>query len=249
MNGTTRDSSQDALILSAKEEVRDHLLVTMLTHDDGVRRATLFGGRKSRLRALVSPWHTGKIWLYGQNPGSAKITDFDARKYRHTFRENLDKARSASVASELVIKTRGAGGSKKCWTLANGFLDGLDMCRDDGILPALMRFLWRYLDVLGVRPALDFCAGCGEPLAGFERITLDSMENGFVCPACARAGGIGLTRETADYLRAVSALDARESRKLPLSIEAGACLRTALFALISEAAGEHLKTLDWTHWA
>ncbi|GMO50004.1 MAG: DNA repair protein RecO C-terminal domain-containing protein [Treponemataceae bacterium] len=249
----TRDIFHDALILFAKEEVRDNLSVIMLTQDDGVKRATLFGGRKSRLRALVSPWHTGKIWLYEQNPGNAKITDFDAQKYRHSFRENLGKAGAASVASELVIKTKGAGGSKKCWILANGFLDGLDICGDDDILPGLMRFLWRYLDLLGVQPALDFCACCGEPLADSAVIAFDSKENGFMCADCARystgspagADGIELMDETADYLRAVSALESRESRKLPLSAEAAACLKTALFYLICEAAGERLKTLDF----
>jgi DNA repair protein RecO (recombination protein O) len=233
--------------------MQDHLSVTMLTQNDGVRYATLFGGRKSKFRALVTPWHTGTIWLYEQNPQrSLKITDFDVQKYRHTFRESLYKTQAASLVSELVIKTKGAGDTKKCWVLVNGFLDGLDLVSDDEASPALLRFLWRYLDILGIQPALELCALCGEPLVNERQnaVLFNSAENGFVCPSCAAGmrqtaeNDLSLTQEALLYLNAVSTRNARESRRIALSDQAKDSLKRVLFFLISAAAGERLKTLE-----
>jgi len=252
----TRDSSTDALILSVKEAVQDNLFVTLLTHTSGVKNATLFGGRKSRLRALVSPWHTGKIWIYEQKQmHSVKITDFDVEKYRHTFRESLYKTQAASLVSELVIKTRGAGEAKKCWVLVNAFLDGLDRVSDVQAPPALLRFLWRYLDILGLQPPLDACAVCEETLVneGQNTVLFNYTENGFLCPSCAASvprntaaleNAFELSAEAFLYLHAVTKLEARESRNIALSFEAIDCLKRVLFFLITAASGERLKTLE-----
>jgi DNA repair protein RecO (recombination protein O) len=259
----TRES--DALILACKETLPGHLSVTFLARGGGERpdsgpehgqsevaQAMLFGGRKSRLRALVSPWHTGRIWLYEQKAEQpAKITDFDAQKYRHTFRENFYKAQAATLVSFLVIHTKAAGGSPQCWPLVNAFLDGLDRVDEAAAGSALARFLWRYLDILGLQPALYACVSCGKPLAEHEGGLFSPEENGFLCPDCARRPlspeGSGcmeaffLPNEGISYLAAVSSLEAKESRKITLSGETEKILKRFLFFLITLATGESLQ--------
>jgi DNA repair protein RecO (recombination protein O) len=124
-------------------------------------------------------------------------------------------------------------------------LDGLDKSSEEDVPPALIRFLWRYLDLLGVQPSAEFCAKCGEAFSA--DVSFDAKENGFVCGDCAPRpdDGIRPTREAMEYLRAVSSLEARESRKLELGADARVCLEQALFRLISWAAGERLKTLEF----
>ena len=262
----SRDFSLDALVLSAVEEARGHLWVVLLTGNSEIKRVTLFGGRKSRLRAVVSPWHTGKIWLYAQNEQNIKITDFDAHKLRAALRENLYKTHAASLVSELLIATRGAGGAPGCWQLVNGFLDGLNRVGEEETLPALFRFLWRFLDLLGLQPQIERCASCGARLfsggellesAAGEPVLFSAGEHGFVCRDCSssftghhapRGFDSVLTRDALVYLQAVTLLDARESRRISLDAAARDCLKQFLFSQITHAAGERLKTLDIALW-
>jgi DNA repair protein RecO (recombination protein O) len=196
---------------------------------------------------MVSPWHTGRIWLYGQKSGGAeKITDFDVERYRHTFRESFPKAQAASLVSELVIKTKAAGGAPRCWVLVNAFLDGLDRAAEEETGAALARFLWRYLDALGLQPPLDACVACGRPFGAGDSLVYAAGENGFLCPECAPSagGGPSLSGEGAAYLRALSSLGAKEARNIPLSAGEEGRLKGFLFFLIQAACGERFKTLE-----
>lgn len=207
-----RNVSKEALVLSVKETAQDNRSVRILTKD-GMEWATLFGGPKSKLRGAVSPWNRGVAYIYkNEEKQSAKITDFDVKKYHPTFRESLFKSFAASLAGEIVLKSSAAGSPEQCYVLLNGFLDGMDLLGEDEARLGLLRFLWRYLDLLGVRPQTQFCARCqkeffsGKPAAndgaaaapssnyyqsalesaaGGKRLALYSpAENSFVCQDC-----------------------------------------------------------------
>ncbi len=155
-----RNVSKEALVLSVKETAQDNRSVRILTKD-GMEWATLFGGPKSKLRGAVSPWNRGVAYIYkNEEKQSAKITDFDVKKYHPTFRESLFKSFAASLAGEIVLKSSAAGSPEQCYVLLNGFLDGMDLLGEDEARLGLLRFLWRYLDLLGVRPQTQCCARC-----------------------------------------------------------------------------------------
>ena len=99
-----RNSRIDALVLAVKPTSLDNRSVCLLTKD-GIEWATLFGGPKSKLRGAVSPWNSGVAYLYkNEEKGSAKITDFDVKKYHPTFRENLFKSFAAALAGDLPLE-------------------------------------------------------------------------------------------------------------------------------------------------
>lgn len=155
-----RNVSKEALVLSVKETAQDNRSVRLLTKE-GMEWATLFGGPKSKLRGAVSPWNRGVAYIYkNEEKQSAKITDFDVKKYHPTFRESLFKSFAASLAGEIVLKSSAAGSPEQCYVLLNGFLDGMDLLGEDEARLGLLRFLWRYLDLLGVRPQTQFCSRC-----------------------------------------------------------------------------------------
>ena len=208
-----RNVSKEALVLSVKETAQDNRSVRLLTKE-GMEWATLFGGPKSKLRGAVSPWNRGFAYLYkNEEKASCKITDFDVQKYHPTFRESLFKSFAASLAGEIVLKSSAAGSPEQCYVLLNGFLDGMDLLGEDEARLGLLRFLWRYLDLLGVRPQTQFCARCQkeffsesqpaandglsaasssnysesalESMAGGKRLALYSpSEASFVCADC-----------------------------------------------------------------
>jgi DNA repair protein RecO (recombination protein O) len=151
-----RSSSSEALVLGVRNGLSDHRIVTLLEAETGVFQAMLFGGPKSALRSRVSPWHSGTLWLYSADKaGLPKIIDFDPRAFRIGLRENLLKACNANIACEVVIKSSGAGSPGPAWRLTTAFLDGLETAPLDDCTPALLRFLWRYLILLGVAPDIE----------------------------------------------------------------------------------------------
>ena len=173
-----RNVSKEALVLSVKETAQDNRSVRILTKD-GMEWVTLFGGPKSKLRGAVSPWNRGVAYIYkNEEKQSAKITDFDVKKYHPTFRESLFKSFAASLAGEIVLKSSAAGSPEQCYVLLNGFLDGMDLLGEDEARLGLLRFLWRYLDLLGVRPQTRFCARCQKVFFAGSAASSDGTASG-----------------------------------------------------------------------
>ena len=188
-----RNFSTPALILSVQMSGESNRRVTVFSPSEGIFFATLYGGPKSKMRALVSPMNSGILYLYRDEvKNQTKITDFDVKNYHLSFRENLFKTYAASFVTELLIKTKCAGSNQESWKIINGFLDGIELSDENEARLGLVRFLWRYLGLLGVRPDSKYCCSCASSLHG-DKFNGDSLslryffareENAFVCPDC-----------------------------------------------------------------
>ncbi|AEE16521.1 DNA repair protein RecO [Treponema brennaborense] len=262
----SRHSSVSALVLTSRQAGEDNRIITLLSPVLGVFDAMLYGGRKSKLRALVSPWHSGTVWLYtDESKKSIKITDFDPNVFRPSLRENLFKNMAASLATELAVKTKAAGEYGSCWTLVCAFLDGLEFSSEAEGRTGLLRFLWRYLGLLGVKPDADCCVRCGSPLTGTQpdeegrqaaaesvhnpsgcAIVYSAAENGFICRECTGTSDTGfhIPEDGVRYLQTVDGGEPKAARHCPLTRSAFEQLRLLLFYLVSSAAGGKLKTLE-----
>lgn len=256
-----RSFSTDAVVLSSRILGEDNRIVTFLSPDRGVFDAILYGGRKSKLRSMVSPFHSGKGWFYNdESRHSIKVTDFDPVSFRPSLRENLYKTYAASFASELVIKTQGTPEPEelsKLWILVNGFLDGLDLSSDEDAHLGTLRFIWRYLEFLGMQPDASECAVCGHSFIKAETDFLpqtdynmleyyEEVHHGFLCHECA-AGLQNLqpmTQEGMHYLAALSTLSASEVRKLPVHAETYQKMHDLLYNLIVTETGLKFRTLE-----
>ncbi len=267
-----RNSRIDALVLAVKPTSLDNRSVCLLTKD-GIEWATLFGGPKSKLRGAVSPWNSGVAYLYkNEEKGSAKITDFDVKKYHPSFRENLFKSFAAALAGEIVQKSSAAGSPGQCYVLLNGFLDGMDLCDEGAARLGLLRFLWRYVDLLGVRPQADSCPRCqkdffseglvdGDGALNFVQSALESnlggkkyflysqAENAFVCPDCFSPNEKGhRLSEAALYYLNVSTqkqlAGMAAARKAVISGRDVMDLKAFLHELVESALGIKLKALE-----
>lgn len=161
----SRNSSTEAIVFSVKPLGENNSSVRLFT-PQGILYATLYGGPKSRLRPRVSVWNSGTAWLYtNEQNGSIKISDFDVKNYHLSFRGDLFKNFAAAIAAEIVIKTNAAGSAEKCFHLTSGFLDGLEIADASQSRSGLIRFLWRYLELLGIQPDAENCAVCGKAFA------------------------------------------------------------------------------------
>ncbi|QTQ14153.1 DNA repair protein RecO [Treponema parvum] len=172
-----RNSITDAVVLFVSPSGENNRSVCVFSMELGIIYAILYGGPKSKLKGLVSPFNRGKMYLYRDTvKNSIKITDFDVTNFHQTFRESLFKSWAASLASEIVIKTKCGGSPAECWKIFNGFLDGIELSDEDNGRLGLIRFLWRYLELLGIRPDTSFCARCGK--AFFSERETSAAEHG-----------------------------------------------------------------------
>ncbi len=254
--GMNRNLRKSATILACKTVGEQNRLVTMLTAEDGVCTALLYGGPKSKLRSLVSPYHTGTVWLYTDTVRkSTKITDFDVVNFRPALRENLYKSWAAALCSELLIKTCATGG--EVFTIVNGFLDGLNISSEQAARAGTVRFLWRYQQELGVQCDTQFCTLCGAEFgqfAGNMPGLYSAVNAGFLCPHCAADGlsssdkGFSVSVEGINYLNGVTNLAPKLARTLPLSESSFHQLEELCFFLTNQAADGHLKSFESLHY-
>ena len=250
-----RNYVSQGIVFSVKLLGENNSSVCFLTEDCGIVYATLYGGPKSKLRSLVSQWNSGTAYFYGRETNDTsrgvKITDFDVKNYHLSFRESLYKTYAASLAAELVMKTKCAGGNEKCWNLVSGFLDGLELSSAGQCETGVVRFLWRYLELLGIRPDASHCISCEKDITGNSQayeVSYNAGENGFVCSSCTKqdrnAHPFLLSSEAVCYLQAVSELSPAEARSLPVSCDSLCDIKRLVFFLAEQAAGTKLKTLE-----
>ena len=249
-----RSSSTNAIILSLRPLGENNSSVTLLTPEAGIIYAVLYGGPKSRMRSLVAQWNTGKAWLY-ENPekNQIKISDFEVTGYHASFGQNLFKSYAASLAAELAIKTRCAGRAEHCYRLVSGFLDGMELCDEEQSRVGLMRFLWRYLELLGIQPATHVCCNCGKNFLD-NRFAPDAVsyyngiDNSFICPDCtdiARGENmLGVRNSAVQYLSALTVLPPAEARKLSIDEEIYGQIRQLIFFLIENSIEQKLNSIE-----
>ncbi|MCR4579371.1 MAG: DNA repair protein RecO [Treponema sp.] len=244
-----RSKSSDAIVLSLRSSGENNTSITLLTPEDGLVYATLYGGPKSRLRSLVSQWNRGKVWLY-TNPekNQIKITDFEVKKYHISFSQNLFKFYAASLAAELAIKTRAAGSPSHCFHLIGGFFDGMELCNEEQSRLGLIRFLWRFLEVMGVQPPAACCGMCGKSFldskfANEGKSYYNVNENNFICSECGQ-GTFSLNNSALQYLAALSVLSPADARKLQITKEEFEQIKQIIFFLIENNIEQKINSIE-----
>jgi DNA repair protein RecO (recombination protein O) len=203
-----RNFTYTALVLRARPSGESNREITFLTAEEGLIRATVFGGPKSRLRSHASLYHQGRLWIY-RDPvkGFMKVTDFDVHAWRPGIRELYERAMAAQAVAETVLEALGGGGGwAEALDMAGGALDALDEADGDACRRLIIRFLWDWAEVLGQRPEIDNCASCACKVPEDGTLWYSPRDGTALCPSCAGlpsgyAAG-GREAETAGYLPA-----------------------------------------------
>lgn len=249
-----RNKRENAVILSIRDFGENNRIVTFLC-EDGIESAVLYGGPKSKLRSLVQPFYSGTIYLYCDNvKKSTKITDFDAKNCHLSFRLNLFKSWAANLAAEIVIKTKCGGDSKLAFLLLNSLLDGMEISEENDARLGLLRFIWRYLGLLGIQPDSKECVSCGNFLLNtkLNSAYIESRQ-GFVCEDCLPFYSAKEKDESAKfiidvngltYLAAINELSPGKVRSLLLPATSAFKLKQLLYHLIEKGAETKLDSIE-----
>jgi DNA repair protein RecO (recombination protein O) len=119
---------------------------------------------------------------------SRKVTDFDVEAWRPGIRELYERAMAADAVAETILAFQGGGGSwEAAFDLGDRALSALEEAGETRCLRVFLRFLWRWADILGIRPEFR-CAACGRDGAD-DPLWYSLHEGGFLCAACAGVSG------------------------------------------------------------
>jgi DNA repair protein RecO (recombination protein O) len=182
----TRTASYQALVLRVRPS-GEHREAEFLSSEEGIIRATVFGGPKSHLRSHVAPFHSGTVWIY-HDPvkDTRRVNDFDVAAWRPGLRELYERAGAASAMAALVLKSRGGGDAfGRATELVRESLDALENA-DEARCPRLLAcFMWNWAGLLGQRPSLRRCSSCACEPADDEVLWFIRGE-GLLCGRCIR---------------------------------------------------------------
>ncbi|MFI3257004.1 MAG: DNA repair protein RecO [Spirochaetales bacterium] len=264
-----RNSIVEALVLSIKPAGEHNRLATVLSRERGVFSATVYGGRKGKLRSSVSPYHSGTMWIYANElKQSIKVSDFDPIKYRSEIRDNLYKTYAAAFCAELIMQTYGIAANivqkehhseehGELWILANGFLDGLAVADENNSRIGTLRFLWRYIGLMGLQSDCSQCMHCESNMVSCYSVA----DNAFLCADCSHmhhqddfsgtkfaVAGMPsffyLSEESIEYLRAINTLQPKYVRTRSLTAKSVQELHDLLYFLIQHATQIKFRALD-----
>jgi DNA repair protein RecO (recombination protein O) len=260
----TRTPSYNALILRARPSGESNREITLLTAEEGLLRATVFGGPKSRLRAHTAPYHQGTVWLY-RDPvkDSLKVTDFDVQSWRPGIREDYDRTMAAAAVAETILASHGGGAERTAaLALAGDTLDALESGDADGCRRLAVQFLWNWADILGCRPGLRRCASCGRDFPETEEaatLWYSRHEAQIVCPACSGLDedirgltGPALAAEflpigpgARRWLLAAESLSPGQIGRVGMDKVSWREAKTLCAAVLGAAIGKQLASWDW----
>lgn len=179
------------MVLKAARMGEIHRSVALLTPDRGVVYATAHGAGKaaSKLKAATIPFACVTAYLY-HDPvrDSFKVTDVEPRNLHGAIRADLAKFFTASLWVEIVLRSHGGGTeAAPLHALLAASLATLDAAGAAQVGVVSVHVLWRCLQLLGLGPDLEYCAGCGRALAPDEELRLAAGGEGW-CRQCAARG-------------------------------------------------------------
>ena len=246
-----RHQSYDALFLRSRDSPAGDRIVSVLTAEDGILDAFVFGGARSSLRASASPFVFAKTFIYSDPVKHySKLEDMTILESFSGLRESYAKLWSASVITELIVRTSGCGGEyEKVLDYALQTLRLLDRGKDESTDIILLAFLWKILEVMGLQPDLDRCVHCGKELgpgqgegAAESGLFYSARHEGFVCSGCGEdAAALGIDEILC--LKAFAQYALEECSRLEPGEETVASVRGIIYFLAQKAAEGSLLTL------
>jgi len=247
----SRTSVYSALVLRSRHCGESNIETSLLTAEEGIIKATLFGGPKSKLRSHAAPYNSGKVWIY-RDPSKeySKLSDFDVHSWRPGLRELYERNMAAGAAAETILSTHGGGSDwEEAMSLASDTLDALENAGEELCALLLIHFLWRWTGFLGIQPQIDRCSNCKNE-AKESVLWYSGSENSVLCADCARSESpvpntIELNSGSRRWLTAVSRLGASSIYRYSMDKKSAGEAKSLAVTVLTGALGKKLSSWDW----
>jgi recombinational DNA repair protein (RecF pathway) len=127
----------------------------------------------------------------------------------------------------------------------------LDGESEDAAPYLTIQFLWRAAGVMGFRPPLDSCIGCGSEILTNGIHSYSRLEGGFLCADCRAKPGDGrqawvveLDPGAARYLERTVDLDIRAALRVRLESRSLSALKAIVYDVAERIVDGPLKTIE-----
>jgi len=255
----SRTAVYTGLVLRSRPSGEANNEVFLLTAEEGIIRATVFGGPKSKLRAFASPYNSGQVWVYRDKAKEyAKLSDFDVRSWRPGLRELYDRTMAAAAVAETILASHGGGGDwGNALKLAAETLDTLETANEELSSRLLVHFMWRWCAFLGIQPHVENCASCasydGNSVARSGQgsdapLWFDVREGAAHCARCngeQKSGFIKLNPGCRKWLSVVGELEPSILHRYSMDHKSFSEAKALVCAVLAEALGKRLASWDW----
>ncbi|MDR1491918.1 MAG: DNA repair protein RecO [Planctomycetaceae bacterium] len=177
----------EAIVLKTVDFSETSTVLTMFSRDFGKIRALAKGGRRLKgpfESALDLMSHVSISYIPKRGEALDLLTESKLIRRFRLNRENFGGMYAGFYLIELLNEmTVEQEPTPDLFHLAvetlSQFIDAKP------IMPALMRFEWRALEITGNFPSLDFCVFCGEKIGNSSpRIEFGHWDGGVICPKC-----------------------------------------------------------------
>jgi DNA repair protein RecO (recombination protein O) len=244
-----RTFTYSALVLRVRAMGESNREAWFLTAEEGILRATLFGGPKSRLRSHVAPFHRGTLWIY-HDPvrDTRKVTDFDVLAWRPGIRETYHRSMAALSLVETILASHGGGGNwAEALSLIDKTLDALEAADEGTGLRIVIHFLWNWAELLGIRPPLSRCSSCACEAGTDEVLWYSPEDGGLLCASCGenRRDLLSLGPGGRRWLKTVESLSPALLSRYTPEEESFRQVRALVLGIVSAALGRRLDSWDY----
>ena len=185
-------------------------IAVLYTRERGIVRAVAKGARqpRSKFAGSLAPLHRVSALLYFKEGRDLQL--FSAVDLLESYASESDFERLAHAQAAVELVDRLVWGEEEHGALYDLLITALARVARDpvsGLAAVSVAFQVQAAGLLGYRPVLDACAGCGRE-AGDSR-TFAAARGGLVCRRCAaqEAVGLRLSAEGLADLRRLATLD------------------------------------------
>ncbi len=196
----------DGLVIRSREYGESDRLLTLFTREYGKIQTVAKGVRKpkSRQRAGAQLFTYGDFLLHRGKTLHTVNQASPRESFPHLWND-FDKSMAAANMAELLdLATLENQPQQELFTLTfTGFF------LLDAVEPLLLQaaYALRLMSILGYRPNLEECAGCGETLKG-ERLFFNAQLGGLLCADCSKdAGGKFIRAGSIAFMRQLLSSD------------------------------------------
>lgn len=184
-----RNRRFEAIVLRVRESPGGDKIATFLGGDEGIVDAFIFGSAKSLIRASVAPHTLVDVQIYTDPVKQyRRVSDVAILESYPGIRESYETLTVAGIISEVVMKTSGCGGEfATVMDLSKQALSTLSRGGSEAANSVIMSYLWKTLDIMGMRPDPRICVSCGRRLDQRSPVAFSEALDGFLCSPCADA--------------------------------------------------------------
>ncbi|MBF9014898.1 MULTISPECIES: DNA repair protein RecO [unclassified Oceanispirochaeta] len=182
-----RHIKENYIPLKASDLGESHKLVLVLTPEQGLIRAAVFGAKGKKggpKRILIQPFSLCRgDFYYDPVKKLWRLDEGESLESRDSFHLYLNRYYAALFWADLIIQSHAGGGSRDFFLMSRDYFKSLDDAEDTQIPRIFLKALWGYLEFEGIRPDLSTCSRCGRK-APARKAVCYSSEGQTVCSDC-----------------------------------------------------------------